>query len=211
MYSIITIAVLVYIGYKLTQLVAFYSQDQKPDEVGKKRKQKRSTTLNPLFSEEEIIHMKETHEEGQSSVQHYLNELSKKEKKEVEAHHKSGKDKATFKPSEELTDIIVLRSAAIVGKNNAERNHRKMIESNITILNGDSIEKVEENYYDQPGTITVWNPSSTTMSRDAWLLDEQVKEMYGGFLKERKEFWRDSWAYILEKDYTEKEEEKIKV
>ena len=206
MYSIITIAVLIYIGYKLTQLVSFYAQNQKPAEVEKVRKQKRSSTLNPLFSEEEIARMKETSDEGQKCVEHYFDELFKKEKEEVEAHHKSGKDKATFKPSEELVDIIVLTSAAFVGRNNAMRNHRKMIESNIAILNGDGIEKVEKAYYDQPGT--VWNPFSAALSTSAWLLDKQVKEMHEGFLKDRKEFWRDSWTYILEKYYVAKEEEK---
>ncbi len=206
MYSIITIAILIYIGYKLTQLVSFYTQNQKPAEVEKVRKQKRSSTFNPLFSEEEITRMKETSDEGQKCVEHYFDELFKKEKEEIETHHKSGKDKATFKPSEELTDTIVFTSAALVGRNNAMRNHRKMIESNIAILNGDSIEKVEKAYYDQPGN--VWNPFSTTLSTDAWLLDKQVKEMNEGFLKDRKEFWRDSWTYILEKDYVEKEEEK---
>lgn len=206
MYSIITIAVLVYIGYKLTQLVAFYSQNQKPAEVEKVRKQKRNSTLNPLFSEEEIVRMKETSDEGQKCVEHYFDELFKKEKGEVEAHHKSGKDKATFKPSEELTDIIVLTSGALVGRNNAMRNYQKMIESNIAILNGEKIEKIEKDYYDLPGH--VWNPFSTTLSTGAWLLDKEVKEIYEGFLKDRKEFWRDSWTYILEKDYVEKEEEK---
>lgn len=206
MYSIITIAVLVYIGYKLTQLVSFYAQNQKPAEVEKVRKQKRSSTLNPLFSEEEITRMKETSDEGQKCVEHYFDELFKKEKREIEVHHKSGKDKITFKPSEELIDTIVLTSAALVGRNNAMRNHRKMIESNIAILNGDGIEKVEKAYYDQPGN--VWNPFSTTLSTDAWLFDKQVKEMNEGFLKDRKEFWRDSWTYILKKDYVAKEEEK---
>lgn len=208
MYSIITIAVLVYIGYKLTQLVSFYAQNHKPaeTEVEKMRRQKRSSTLNPLFSEEEITRMKETSDEGQKCVEHYFDELFKKEKEEVEAHHKSGKDKASFRPSEELTDTIVLTSAALVGRNNAMRNYRKMIESNIAILNGGDIEKVEKAYYDQPGN--VWNPFSTTLSTDAWLLDKQVKEMNEGFLKDRKEFWRDSWTYILEKDYVAKEEEK---
>lgn len=206
MYSIITIAVLVYIGYKLTQLVAYYSQNQKPAEVEKVRKQKRSSTLNPLFSEEEIVRMKETSDEGQKCVEHYFDELFKKEKEEIEAHEKLGTDKMTFKPSDELIDIIALTSAALVGRNNAMRNHQKMIESNIAILNGEKIEKTEKAYYDLPGH--VWNPFSTTLSTDAWLLDKQVKEMYEGFLKDRKEFWRDSWTYILEKDYVEKEEEK---
>ena len=206
MYSIIAIAVLVYIGYKLTQLVAFYSQNQKTVEAEKAQEQKRSSTLNPLFSEEEITHMKETYAEGQKCVSHYFDELLKKEKEEVGAHHKSGKDKATFDPSEELVDIIVLTSAALVGRNNAVRNYQKMIESNIAILNGDGIEKVEKTFYDQPGT--VWNPCSTSLSSDAWLSDKQVKETYERFLKDRKEIWKDSWAHILEKDYVAKEEEK---
>src|SRR3990167_2552020 len=150
--------------------------------------------------------MKETSEEGQKCVEHYFDELFKKEKEEVDAHHKSGKDKSIFKPSEELTDIIVLTSAALVGRNNAMRNYQKMIESNIAILNGEKIEKAEKAYYDQSGN--VWNPFSTTLSTDAWLLDKQVKEMNGGFLKDRKKFWIDSWVYILEKNYVEKGEDK---
>ncbi len=206
LYSIITIVLLAYIGFKLAQLVAFYSQNQKPAEIEKVRKQKRSSTLNPLFSEEEITRMKETYEEGQKSVEHYFDELFKKEKEEVETYQKSGKDKAVFKPSEDLTDIIVLTSAALVGRNNAMRNYQKMIELNIAILNGEKIEKVEKAYYDLPGQ--VWNPFSTSMTPGAWLIDEQVKEVYEGFLKDRKEFWKDSWTYILEKDYVKKEEEK---
>lgn len=157
-YSIITIAALVYIGYKLNQFVSFYIYNQKSEDVKKAQKQKHgsilNSTLNPLFSEKDITHMKKIYEEGQKSVRYYFDKLSKKEKEEIENHHKLGNDKAIFKPSEELIDIIVLISAACVGRNNAMRNHKKMIESNIAILNGEKIEKVEKDYYDKTlGTV----------------------------------------------------------
>jgi len=203
-YSIIAIAILVFIAYKLNQLVAFYLQSQKPTEIEKFKKQKSCTTLNPLFSEEEILYKKKVFEDWQHYVEQYFDKLCKKEKEEVEAHHKSGKNKSSFNPSDELRHIILTEAITLVGRNNAMKDHRKMIEANIAILNGNDIEKIEKSYWDQTCKIPYDN-LDILYSADAWADEKELKEMYQANLKQRKDFWQSGWDYILEKDYVEKE------
>ena len=207
MYSIITILVLVFIAYKISKLVSLYdAQTQKPADAKEVKKQQHSSTLNPLFSEEEIAHKKETSHEWQKYVERYFNELFKQEKEEVEAHQKSGKDKSTFKPSEKLLDIILKKSMALLGRNSAMKDYQKMIESNISILNGEAIEKVKKAYWNQVCTIP-YDSFDVIHHPDIYLYDKDMKEMHDSNLKHREEFWRNSWDYILKKDYVQKEKE----
>lgn len=162
----------------------------------------RKTSLNPLFSEAEIAHKKETSDKWQKYVEQYFDELSKQEKEEVEAHQKSGKDKATFKPSEKLIDIIQKQSMSLLGRNNAMKDYRKMIESNIAIINGGEIEKVEKVYWDQVCHIPYGN-FDVIHNPEIYLDDKEMKEMYKSNLEHRKKFWRDSWDYILKKEENE--------
>ena len=166
----------------------------------------RRTSLNPLFSEEEIARKKETADKWQKYVEQYFDELFKQEKEEVEAHQKSGKDKSAFKPSEKLLDIILKKSMALLGRNNAMKDYRKMIESNIAIINGGDIEKVEKAYWDQMCPIPYGN-FDVIDNPDIYLDNKEMKEMHDSNLAHRKKFWRDSWDYILNKEYVEKEEE----
>lgn len=167
----------------------------------------KKTSLNPLFSEEEISRKKETEDKWQEYVVKYFDELFNQEKAEVEAHQKSGKDKSDFKPSEKLLNIILKQSMSLLGRNNARKDYQKMIESNIAIINGATIDKVEKAYWDQTCLIpydnfdVIYNP-------DIYLNYKEMKEMYDSNLKHRKEFWKSSWTYILEKEYVNKEEEK---
>lgn len=164
------------------------------------------TSLNPLFSEEEIARKKEIADKWQEYVVQYFDELFNQEKEEVEAHQKSGNDKAAFKPSEKLISIIQKQSMSLLGRNNAMKDYRKMIESNIAIINGEKIEKVERTYWDQMCSIpydnfdVIYNP-------DIYLDDKEMKEMYNNNLEHRKKFWKDSWDYVLKKEYVQKEEE----
>lgn len=166
------------------------------------------TSLNPLFSEAEIARKKETADKWQKYVEQYFDELFKQEKEEVESHQKFGKDQSAFKPSEKLLDIILKKSMALLGRNNAMKDYRKMIESNIAIINGAEIEKVEKTYWDQMSHIpydnfdVIYNP-------DIYLDDKEMKEMYDSNLAHRKKFWRDSWDYILEKEIAPKEESEL--
>lgn len=201
MQSFVTIAALLYIAYKLTQLVAFYSRNQEPGQVASAPPGGRSSTLNPLFSEEDVTHMKQQYEKADKCAVQYCDKLSEQETAEVEVRRKAGlATNLLGKPSDNLNGAMVLAAAGLVGRNNAKRRYHAMIESNIAILNGAKLEQVETAYYDQPGT--VWIPADTTMSPDAWLLDTQVKEMYAWVLKERTQAWRDNnGPHIVGADY----------
>lgn len=203
-YLIIIIVVIIFIAYKLSQLVAFYAQSQKLAEVEKVKKQKCSSTLNPLFSEEEVARKKEIFESWQKYVGHYFNELCKKEKEEVEAHYKSGKDKTSFKPSDNLLNIILNEALTLIGRNNGMKDYQKMIEANIAILNGKSIKEIEKSYWDQKCKIPYDN-LSIAGEANIWADEKELKEMYQANLKQRKDFWQSSWNYILEKDYVNEE------
>ncbi|MBU4299337.1 hypothetical protein KJ636_04805, partial [Patescibacteria group bacterium] len=108
-------------------------------------------------------------------------------------------------PSDDLLGIILKDALAALCINNAMKDYRKMIEANIAILNGKSIEEAEKDYWDQKCKIPYDNLSIID-SASIWANDKELKEMYQVNLKRRKDFWQSSWNYILEKDYVEKEE-----
>lgn len=159
-----------------------------------------NTTLNPLFSEEEIASKANILEQWQKLSISSLDELSKKEKEEIEVHQKSGKDKLNFKPSEDLLNIILAHSMALVCGRNAKKDRQKMIESNIAIINGEPIEKIEKAYWDQTSGIPYDNLGILD-NGDVHLDDRELKEMYESLLKHRKDFWRDRRDYILSKNF----------
>ena len=197
-YSILIILVLVFIAYKINELVSLYTQTKKPTEIEKIKEQRRSSTLNPLFSDEEISHKKETSGEWQKHVDQCFNELCKQEGEEVKNHQKSGKNKSDFQPSDKLLAIILKESMALLGRNNATKDYEKMIESNISVLNGETIEKIEKAYWDQVCGIPYEN-FGVISHPDTYLRDKDMKEMYDGYLKSRRELWKDSWDYILKR------------
>ena len=112
-----------------------------------------STTLNPLFSEEEILDKKN----------HY--EKALKEAKELWSQLTSPKT-----DTGKLEDVLECARLTITSLNR-KGNYQKMIEANISILNGKGIAETEEEYYE-------------TELMDAFREDEAVQKRYKELAKE---------------------------
>lgn len=194
---LLIIVVLLFIAYKLNKL-------EKKQMISNNARSNStlSTSLNPLFSEEEIAFQKNLSEKWQAKVEFYFNLLQRTEKEEIEKHHSSGKEKSEFKPSAKLENIILEEAVALVGRNTTAVRTRQMIEANISILNGKSIDEVSEHFYKQRDKIP-WR--NTDLDADAWRNEPDIRYMFEENLKQRSEFWLTSWNYILEKDYLTKE------
>jgi len=162
----------------------------------------KSSSLNPLFSEEEITTQKNIAAKWQSRVEVYFNLLQQFEKDEIDNHHASGRAKIEFKPSIRLKSILLEEAFALVGRNATENIPSQMIEANISIINGKSIAEASEQFYKKKSNIP-WN--NVDLSVHAWQSEPIIKKMFDENLKQRNEFWLNSWDYILEKDYLAKE------
>ncbi len=194
---LLIIAVLIFIAFKLIRIEKNQLNLYKPQLT-----LKQCSSLNPLFSEAEIDAQRNIAAKWQSKVEFYFNLLQRTEKEEVEKHHAAGKAKTEFNPSARLKDILLQEAVALVGRNIMENRPNQMIEANISIINGKSIAEVSDQFYKQKSKIPWENIDLTAY---AWQNEPDIKKMFEENLKQRTEFWLDSWNYILEKDYLRKE------
>lgn len=133
--------------------------------------------------------------------------LSVREKQEVDTHSKVGGDKESFQPSEQLLDSIRKVTWAGICRIRTEKEYRKMIEANISILNGREIEKAEELFFGDleiKGVSTfcaiygdftreIFLASPIPCYVNDWLSkDRKCKEVYDDILKNRHELWKNS-------------------
>jgi len=156
-----------------------------------------NTTLNPVFSELEIGQLKRESERVQrEEVDPSFNNLMRKEKGEIKAHHESGRDKSSFIPSATLLDTVKEFSVAILQRNTAIEDYEKMIKANLAVHNGAGIEEIRKGCKLHYPLSPLW--------------DKEIKECQETTIKERKEYWQDSWDHILkreEEDYSIRFEE----
>ena len=82
--------------------------------------------------------------EKQVSTGEKLDEATKKEIDKIKKP-----TNVRIKPSEDLKITILEHCTAIVRRINIQKNYQKMIESNITILNGKTISEIEQQFYDE--------------------------------------------------------------
>jgi hypothetical protein len=154
-----------------------------------------NTTLNPVFSEEEIAGRKKESEKMRREAVRLFNQLREKEKEEIKAHHETGKDKSSFEPSATLSSIAEEYSKAITRKICEEEDYKKMIKANLAVFNGRSIEEAKE--------------GCELYRNGFWSLNEEVNKKVEEHIKKRKEYWESSWDSILkeEVDFFEEFEE----
>ncbi len=149
--------ILVYIAYQLGVIIKqnhnriVYTQainsQQTDGDTPATTAQIASTSLNPIFSEAQILASKE--QEYQEEVEQAFKDMQRQERLEVKAHHDAGKDKKSFVPSDELVDFIGATFISVRNRNNERLRWEKMIEANITVMTGDDfIENVEKRFYD---------------------------------------------------------------
>jgi flagellar basal body rod protein FlgB len=192
---LLIVIVLAFIAYKLIGL-------EKAQAVfAATRVESLSTSFNPLFSEKDIAFQKSLSQEWQKKVEFYFHLLQRTEKEEIERHQSSGKDKSEFLPSSRLKSLILYQSVAITGRNTTEIKAERMIEANISILNGKSIREVSEKFDSEQDGIP-WD--NVNLDADVWSNRPEIRKAFEEDLLARSEFWQSSWKHILDKTYLDK-------
>ncbi len=186
---LIILAVLIYIAYQFNEFV------KKNRSLQANPIKKLTSTLNPLFTEEEIQNYKQVQENNQAEGGRDWDKMIALETLEIKEHYKSGKEKSTFKPSKQLKQIMSRALVGVLNRNNARYYWRKMVEANIAILNGAEIDKVEKDFYGNKEL-----ELEMGMDTDINYESESVKKKYQEFIKAREEYWRNSWEHIIKKN-----------
>lgn len=189
------VVILAFIAYKLivfekTKRVSSAPTNESP-----------SSTLNPLFSEKDIASQKSLSQEWQNKANFYFQKLQETEKDEIKKHQNSGKNKAEFAPSAYLKNIILNQSVAITGRNTTEKAVDRMIEANISILNGKPIKEVSEKFDSERDGIP-WR--NVNLDANAWADKPLIRNAFEEDFLARSNFWQSSWEYILDDAYLEK-------
>ncbi|MEK7082824.1 MAG: hypothetical protein AAB972_01525, partial [Patescibacteria group bacterium] len=138
--------------------------------------------LYPVFSEQVIDH-------ACKRVSKYWNELCSKHEKlrqlehaEARKHHQAGMDASTFDPS--LSWLLQEINFTAVNKNDAEKDLKNKIETNIRALNGMSIEQAEKEYEDHHICTS----------------NEEIEKLGKDFIKGRRESWHKQWKYLINEE-----------
>jgi len=173
------------LGLGILSSTAFFSFGKELLDIKKLIKESgiSNTTLNPVFSEEEIGRMKKENERVQREADRLFKRLREEEKEEIKSHHEAGKDKSSFVPSATLLDIIKEFSVAITQRNVAIEDYEKMIKANLAVHNGAVIDEARDG-------CKLRYPLS-------FVFDKEIEESQEKQIKERKEYWESSWEYIL--------------
>jgi hypothetical protein len=188
--------VLLVIVYQLYRVEAqLVSLNSKPNFMG-------SSTLNPLFSEQEIksyMALPNKWEEKAWNQGHYIKKI---EIEEILNHHNSGKDKSDFKPSSKLEEAILKGNLYSIGICRTKTILREMIEANIAILNGKPISLVAEefniNNKEQDGRID-WRDTGLEYYGMSVYLNQNIKRQCEDYLFERINLCQSNWdIYIRE-------------
>lgn len=196
---LLIVAILAIIAYKLI------GREKAQTVPAATRAESLSTTLNPLFSEKDIASQRSLSLEWDKKVEFYSHLLQRTEKEEIQRHQSSGKDKSKFLPSSRLKSLILHQSVAITGRNTTEINAERMIEANISILNGKSIREVsgkfESEQSEQDGIIP-WD--NINLDADAWRNEPKIRKAFEEYFLARSEFWQMSWESILAETYSDR-------
>lgn len=201
MLLLLIIALLSFIAYKLNKLEKVQIANDARMGVPL------STSLNPLFSEKEIASQRSLSDKWQQKVEFYFNLLLRTEKKEVDMHQNSGRNKSEFAPSGYLKGITQQLTIAFNGRDATQTKARRMIEANISILNGKTITEVSEQFYSEKD-MNPWE-NTNLMSVDEKFISavygEKIKKEYDEGLLKKSEFWQNNWDSILKDTYSAEE------
>lgn len=186
---LLIVVFLAFVAYKLVGL------EKSVSSIATAKSESSSTTLNPLFSEEDIVFQRNLSQQWQKKIDFYFDLLLKAEKEEILEHQISGKDKTEFIPSSKLKSLILRNSVAISGRNISEVKSERMIEANISILNGKSISDASQ-MFDGDHDGIPWE--NTNLDAEAWSREPRIKEEFEKDLLARSQYWQSNWQHILE-------------
>jgi hypothetical protein len=156
-----------------------------------------STTLNPLFSEEDIYIQNKMYDKWQHQVELYFDQRQKTEKEEIKKHQLSGKNKSEFVPSSKLINIILRLEVAITGRNTSEETANRMIEANISIRNGNLIKDVSKKFDSERDGIP-WH--NINLDADAWRRHPKIQKEFELAFQDLFDCWQKNWKSYLDEE-----------
>ena len=149
------------------------------------------TSLNPLFSEKQISDSKKLFTNWQKQFEESFSAFQKKEVDEIKRFQDRKED---FKPSDNLLDAIGRNTLARFCTNFAKQEYDKMIESNISIINGEKISDVEKKFYDNSNRVIPYH--NLSIAYDWYLYKRIFEKEYEIDVEQRKNYWDKSWDSI---------------
>lgn len=181
---LMVLIVLIFIAFKLNSLVKIQSMsaELKPESTV-------STTLNPLFSEKEISAQRTLSEHWEKRMERAFEILEHDEEQEIERHVSSEKNHLQFIPSDNLKRSLLNVTFSVTGLKVTEDKLKRMIEANISVLNGMPISEASKIFYsNKEGDNIFWNNINSDASN--WSNDEFIRTQYEENLKQRIDYWQ---------------------
>jgi hypothetical protein len=139
-----------------------------------------TATNNPIFSEKEIQIQKNIFEKWQKNIDFYFEKLLKIEEKEFDLYLNAGGNRAEFIPTDELKYRVQALTIAFHGRTVIQIKIRRMIEANISVFNGKTIEEALSQFKKEEDNI-FWentNISFYTEQFIAAVYGEKLKKEY---------------------------------
>jgi hypothetical protein len=162
-----------------------------------------SSSLNPLFSEEDMAAVRKLHEKWRSISGDLFDKLMKAESEEIKNFHHSGQVKSKFEPSDKLKEILMRDEYSVMAMSICFREIRRMIETNISILNGKSIDEAQKQFWesDSERDLISWrNPEIIEFTGIDGRLSQAAKEEIDRRLSKKKDYWFKHWDGFVERE-----------
>jgi len=164
----LTILILGIIGYQLYLLLKIVNKTTETF-----TSEEEHSTLYPVFTSQQIRWAHDLYQRAQKRVEGRSQKSEEAEQEELLAFKRSGKPVEEFKPSAKLLAIIKHNSEGVSDMQHHFVYKEKMIEANITALNGTSIKIAREE----------------ALKYSYLSLDTQI-EHFNSDLARRREYWR---------------------
>jgi len=208
---VIILGIILYMLWKINNFLSIFykeynNKDKKIEKENKNLGGKIWTTLNPLFSEKEIAITKKSVEDWDAMFCQTFDQMKREERKEIIEWNSLQKDMAKFEPSDYLVYVIKKLALCQIYRVASFQDLRKMIEANIAIFNGITIEQAEKEYEKKKSGKSYWiDPFKINME---WVISEvdinknnaDILEQYWSDLDQRRNCWKNDWEYILNND-----------
>ena len=165
--------------------------------------------LYPVFSEQTVNYACKMFSKYHNELGSKWEQLRRLEHTEAKKHHELGMGASTFNPSS-LSSLLQEIDTTAIYRNDTENDLKNMIETNIRVINGTSIEQARQEYYSHQGIYQEnINRSNMVGSLEGlWHFTKNstvgdIGKLREDFVEDRKEYWRERWEDLIKKDVDE--------
>ncbi len=145
------------------------------------------TPQYPIYTETQLAWQDLLIERYRAEYWGFYDVIKAEIKKEIKEHAAAGKRKETFKPSHHIESLVseTLNIAKMVDPNIIVRN--KMIEANIAVINGKTIDEAQKIYDNQTKKIRTFG----------LMIGEEGRKARAEAMEDEKERWLKDWDEIV--------------